>query len=133
MPTVSKDGLTYTFDLEKSFRFQTGAAVTAQSFADAFNRDANPKMQSPATAYMHDIVGADAVIGGKATAISGVRVPSRYRLQLRLTSPAGDLLARLASPFFCPILPGTPIDPAGIDNPAGPACISSPSASPTGR
>jgi peptide/nickel transport system substrate-binding protein len=117
--TVSKDGRTYTFDLEKSFRFQTGAAVTAQSFADAFNRDANPKMKSPATNFMHEIVGADAVIAGKAKAIAGVRVLSRYRLQLRLTKPAGDLPARLATPFFCPILPGTPIDPAGIDDPAG--------------
>ena len=117
--TVSKDGRSYTFDLEKSYRFQTGAAVTAQSFADAFNRDASPKMQSPATSYLHEIVGADAVIGGTAKAISGVRVLSRYRLQLNLTKPAGDLLARLTQPFFCPILPGTPIEPAGIDNPAG--------------
>jgi ABC-type transport system substrate-binding protein len=76
-------------------------------------------MQSPATSFMHEIVGADAVIGGTAKAISGVRVLSRYRLQLRLTRPAGDLLARLAIPLFCPILPGTPIDPAGILNPAG--------------
>ena len=32
----------YTFVLKRAFRFQTGARVTAQSFADAFNRDANP-------------------------------------------------------------------------------------------
>ena len=38
--TVSKDGRTYTFELRRTFRFQTGAAVTAQSFAEAFNRDA---------------------------------------------------------------------------------------------
>ena len=37
--TVSKDGRTYTFTLKKTFRFHTGARVTAQSFADAFNRD----------------------------------------------------------------------------------------------
>ena len=40
--TVSGDGRTYTFDLKRTFRFHTGAPVTAQSFADAFNRVANP-------------------------------------------------------------------------------------------
>jgi ABC-type oligopeptide transport system substrate-binding subunit len=93
--------------------------VTARSFAEAFNRDANPKMQSPAVGYLHDIVGADAVIAGKAATISGVRVLAPYRLQIRLTKPLGDFTARLTMPFFCPLLPNTPIDRAGIDNPPG--------------
>jgi ABC-type transport system substrate-binding protein len=45
--TVSKDGKTYTFELKRSFRFHTGAPVTARSFAAAFNWDANPSMESP--------------------------------------------------------------------------------------
>ena len=117
--TVSRDGRTFTFDLERTFRFHTGAAVTARSFADAFNRNAQPTLQSPATKYMHEIAGADAVIDGKAKSISGVRVLGRYRLQVRLTRPLGDFTARLTMPFFCPILPNTPVDPRGIDNPAG--------------
>jgi ABC-type oligopeptide transport system substrate-binding subunit len=117
--TVSKDRRTYTFTLKETFRFHTGARVTAQSFADAFNRDVQPKLASPATSYMREIVGAAAVIEGKAMSITGIRVLDRYRLQIRLTKPLGDLTARLALPFFCPILPNTPVDPAGIDNPAG--------------
>ena len=93
--------------------------MTAHSFADAFNRVAQPKLESPATAYMREIVGAAAVIDGKAQSISGVRVLGRYRLQIRLTRPLGDFTARLTMPFFCPILPNTPIDPERIDNPAG--------------
>jgi peptide/nickel transport system substrate-binding protein len=78
-------------------------------------------MQSPAAAfgYLHEIVGADAVIKGRATTISGVRVLAPYRLQIRLTKPLGDFTARLTMPFFCPLAAKTPIDPAGIDNPAG--------------
>ena len=74
--TVSKDGRTYDFELKRSFRFHTGAAVTARSFKDAFNRDANPRLESPARlqGYMREIVGAVAVMEGKAKAISGVRV-----------------------------------------------------------
>jgi peptide/nickel transport system substrate-binding protein len=117
--TISKDGRTYTFRLKQTFRFHTGARVTAQSFADAFNRDAQPKLRSPATAYMHDIVGADAVIDGRAQSISGIHVLNRYRLRIRLTKPSGDFTARLTMPLFCPILPNTPVDPRGIDNPAG--------------
>ena len=78
---VSRDGRVYTFDLKRTFRFHTGAAVTARSFADAFNRVANPRLKSPAPSYMREIVGAVAVMQGKARAISGVRVPGRYRLQ----------------------------------------------------
>ena len=80
--------------------------MTAQSFADAFDRTADPKLASPATSYMHEIDGADAVIDGKATSISGIRVLGRYRLQIRLTKPLGDFTARLTLPFFCPVLPG---------------------------
>jgi peptide/nickel transport system substrate-binding protein len=116
---VSKDGRVYTFDLKRTFRFHTGAAVTARSFADAFTRDADPRLRSPATSFMHEIEGADAVIDGKARSISGIRVLGRYRLQIRLTRPLGDFTARLTLPFFCPVLPNTPIDPNGIDNPAG--------------
>ena len=44
--TISRDGRTYTFDLKRTFRFHTGAPVTAQSFAAAFNRVANPMRKS---------------------------------------------------------------------------------------
>ena len=43
-----------------------GRPVTAQSFADAFDRVAHPKLGSPATAFMREIVGAAAVIDGQA-------------------------------------------------------------------
>jgi ABC-type transport system substrate-binding protein len=68
---------------------------------------------------MHEIVGADDVIAGKTTTISGIRVLAPYRLRIRLTKPVGDLIARLTMAYFCPLLPNTPIDPAGIDNPPG--------------
>ena len=117
--TVSRDGRTYTFDLRRTFRFHSGAQVTARSYVDAFNRVANPKLGSPATPYMREIVGAEAVIAGRAKTISGVRALGPYRLRIRLTQPVGDFTARLTMAFFCPILPNTPVDPKGIDDPAG--------------
>ena len=49
-PKITNGGRTYTFELKRTFRFDTGEPVTARSFADAFNRNANPKLGSPARA-----------------------------------------------------------------------------------
>jgi peptide/nickel transport system substrate-binding protein len=108
---VSDGGRTYTFQLRRTFRFHTGAPVTAQSFADAFNRDANPRISSPSRRFLAEIVGVDAELQGQAETISGVRVLGPYRLQIRLTRRAGDFIARLTMPFFCPLVPGTPMKP----------------------
>jgi Bacterial extracellular solute-binding proteins, family 5 Middle len=108
--TVSNGGRTYTFELKRTYRFDTGAPVTARSFALAFDRDANPRMRSPVArqGFLQDIVGAEAVIQGTATTISGVQVLDRYRLRIRLNRPAGDFRARMTMPYFCPIMLATP-------------------------
>ncbi len=116
-PKVSKDGKTQTIELRPTYRFHTGRRITAANFVAAFNRDASPKMQSPATAYLHEIVGADAVIEGKARTIAGVRALRPYRLQIRTNRPLGDLVSRLTMPFFCPIATTTPLQE--IDDPLG--------------
>jgi ABC-type oligopeptide transport system substrate-binding subunit len=117
--TVSRDRRTYTFVLKQTFRFHTGVRVTAQSFAAAINRLAQPRLESPATSYLREITGAAAVIDGTAQSISGVQVLGRYRLQIRLTRPVGDFTARLTMPFFCPVLPNTPIDSPIVNDPPG--------------
>jgi ABC-type oligopeptide transport system substrate-binding subunit len=40
-------------------------------------------------------------------------------LTVRLTRALPDFLSRLTVPFFCPLPPGTPHDPDGINNPPG--------------
>jgi peptide/nickel transport system substrate-binding protein len=117
LPKVSKDGKTQTIQLKRTYRFHTGRRITAASFVAAFNRDANPKLESPATAYLHEIVGADAVVNGKAQSISGVRTVGRYTLQIRTTRLVPDLASRLTMPLFCPIATKTPLQE--IDDPLG--------------
>src|SRR6266545_4254902 len=114
---LSRDGKSQTIELRPTYRFHTGRRITAANFVAAFNRDASPNMQSPATAYLHEIVGADAVIEGKARTIAGVRALRPYRLQIRTSRPLGDLVSRLTMPFFCPIATNTPLQE--IDNPLG--------------
>ena len=90
--------------------------MTARSFVDAFNRFANPRMQSTGVAFLDVVQGAQAVIDGKAKTISGVRA-SGNKLTVRLTKASPDFLARLTMPFMQAIdrnLAGQ-IDPNGIN------------------
>src|SRR5215211_1812996 len=86
----------------------TPAAATAANFKAAFDRNADPKMQSPATAFMDDIVGAD------KTPVSGVRVRGKH-LVVSLKHAAPDFLARVAMPFFCAIPVNLARDPNGVE------------------
>jgi len=113
-PVISANGRTYAFTVRPGFRFANGEAVTAKSFANTFNRNANPKLQSPAAAFLNDIVGAQAVLDGKASSISGIKV-SGSKITFTLTKAAPDFLARVAMPFFQAVPSSfvTKLDPNG--------------------
>jgi ABC-type oligopeptide transport system substrate-binding subunit len=119
-PTITNNGKLYTFTIRPGFKFSTGQPVTAKSFADALNRDANPKLQSPAQPFMDVITGANAMINGKAASISGVKAVGN-KLTIALDKASPDLLARLAMPFFSAINPqlAASLDPNGVNAPAG--------------
>ncbi len=126
-PIISKDGKTYTFKIKTGFRFSNGKAVTAQNYAYAMLRGLDPKMSSPAVAFMTDIIaGASAFNEGKASSVSGIKVVNPTTLVIKLTQPAPDLIARLSMPFFSATDLGVPIDPAGVNTypSAGPYYIS---------
>ena len=115
LPRRSADGKTYTFTIRKGFRFSppSNEPVTAQTFKYAIERSLSPAMKGPAQAFMHDVVGADAYMSGKAAHIAGV-VAHGNQLVIRLVAPAPDIVARLAMPFFCAVPLGTPLDPKGV-------------------
>lgn len=116
-PTVSKDGKTYTFTVKSGIKSNTGQALNAANFAFAINRVLDPKMQSPAVPFItgdNGIVGADAVVAGKAATASGVKA-SGQKLTISLLKADGSLLSKLAMNFFCAIPTNTPTDPNGIN------------------
>ena len=120
-PKVSNGGKTYTFTIRPGFKFSNGQPVTGASVAAAFNRDANPKLQSPAQPFLSDIVGADAVVNGKASSISGI-VAKGSTVAFTLKAAAADFLARTSMPFFqaIPNSLATQLDPNGAN--AFPSC-----------
>jgi ABC-type transport system substrate-binding protein len=116
LPTVSPDGLTYTFTLRDDYFFSppSGEKVTATHFKHAIDRLQSPMMNSPARQFMTDFAQVVAV--------------NDNTLTITLDQPSGDLLARLTMPFFCPLPTSVPIEPDGIDAPvpsAGPYYIAS--------
>jgi peptide/nickel transport system substrate-binding protein len=117
MPRLSRDGKTYTIRIRPGFKFNTGEEVTAETFAHAFDRVLHPKMQSPGASFLHDLVGADRVLAGKAKRASGIQVRGNT-LTIRLTSIAPDFVPRLAMNFFCAVPRDFGIDPKGTLIPA---------------
>src|SRR5919201_2771065 len=73
IPKDSNNGKNYDFTVNAGFtKFSNGQPVTAATFKAAFDRLADPKMQSPATAFMEDIVGSH------QSPVSGVRVRGKH-------------------------------------------------------
>jgi peptide/nickel transport system substrate-binding protein len=114
-PVVSNSGKTYTFTIRSGIKFDDGAPVSANSFVAAFNRDANPSMQSPVNSFVGDVVGYTSAVDKKAPIVSGVSARGN-KLTIQLTEPDGGLLDKLAMPFFCAIEPSkTPVNPNGVN------------------
>jgi peptide/nickel transport system substrate-binding protein len=127
-PTISADGKTYTFRLQTSFRFSNASkeTVTAESFKRALERALAPSVSSPALGHVHDIVGADEYHAGQASSISGITVGKKRELIIQLERPSGDLLPRLATPFFCPVpLNAPPANGDAVVPSAGPYFVES--------
>ena len=112
-PRVSNGGRTFVFTLRRSFRFDTGARVTAANFAWALNRTLQPALRSPGAESLADVVGAAAVQAGRRRTATGISA-SGYRLTIRLLQPGYDLSSRLALSYFCAIPTSTPADPHGM-------------------
>jgi peptide/nickel transport system substrate-binding protein len=120
-PKVSNSGKTYDFNVKAGFtKFSNGQPVTAANFKAAFDRNADPKMQSPAVPFFSDVVGSS------KSPVSGVKVRGSH-LIINLTHAAPDFLARVAMPFFCAIPTNLAHDPNGVLAPpaAGPYYIAS--------
>jgi len=112
-PVISKDGKTYTFTIKPGLKLSDGSAVTAANFKAAFDRDADPTMNSPVAAFLTDVVGFNAVIAKTSKSVSGVTA-SGMKLTIKLTTPDGGLLNKLAMPFLQAIPVNMAHDPNGL-------------------
>jgi YVTN family beta-propeller protein len=128
MPTISPDGLTYTFRLRPGFRFSppSNEPVTAEAYKHEIERVMDPKLQSYGAAFIGGIVGEKAYRSRRARHISGV-IARGETLTIKLLHPVPDLAARLGNRAFAAVPPATPILAGGVDAipSAGPYYIAS--------
>jgi ABC-type transport system substrate-binding protein len=108
LPTVSADGLSWTFNLRAGITFADGKPITADDIAYTWERMLSPKLGSPADGFFTDITGASDYIAGKATTVSGITT-SGSSVVFHLDKPLGSFLYRMTMPFTCPVEKGTPM------------------------
>jgi len=105
-PLIADDGLTWTFELRQGLHYAPPleeTPIVAQDVARALTRAA--LLGSATATYFSVIAGFDDVLGGTATAITGLHMPSDHTLVINLTAPTGDLGDRLSLPATAPIPP----------------------------
>jgi ABC-type transport system substrate-binding protein len=112
-PKISRNGKTHTFTLRSGFRFSDGTPVHASAFARAINRTLAPGVETAATQYTGDIVGAADVQSGKTKSAAGVTARGNT-LVVRFTRPVVNFPAMTTMPFFCAVPPSLPADPEGV-------------------
>lgn len=122
LPTVSEDGLTYTFKLREGMKFHNGDPVDSKSFKRAWERLANPKMKTPSEINYHlaPIAGYEEMQKGNATEISGLACPDPLTFEVTLAAPMGDFIAVCCHPGLAPVPQAALDDPAAfLEQPIG--------------
>jgi peptide/nickel transport system substrate-binding protein/oligopeptide transport system substrate-binding protein len=94
---ISRDHLTYTFQLRKGVKFHNGREVTAEDFVFSFTRILNPDIKSPSAPMFLNIRGAKAFNEGKAEVVSGLIAANPQTLRIELDEPFAPLLSILAT------------------------------------
>src|SRR6266566_5641926 len=89
MPTISKNGLVYTFKIRKDAAFSDGTPVTAQDFVWSLRRVLEPKAASPVAYYLGAIKGASDYASGKLKSFSdvGIKALDAHTVQFTLAKP----------------------------------------------
>ncbi len=111
MPTVSADGLTWTFKVKPGLKWSDGTAINAKTYAYSMNRAENPCNAFGAAYYLYAVKDA-AAFNGETCAADGTTVkgaiqtligdsittPDDLTLQIQLATPATYFLYAMTYP-----------------------------------
>ena len=103
-PTISKDGLTYTFKLKKEATWSNGDPVTANDFVYAWKKTVDPA-SGAAFAYLFEGVLANAIEiqkGEKSIEELGVKALDDQTLEIQLVANVPYFKGLLTTPTFFP-------------------------------
>ena len=112
LPTVSADGLTYTFKLRKGVKFQNGREFNADDVVYSITRVLDPATASPGSWVFLGIKGAQEFIDGKATSVEGIKALDSSTVEFTLATPDVTFLNKMAINFAF-IVPKEEVEKAG--------------------
>ncbi|MGH6886165.1 MAG: ABC transporter substrate-binding protein [Geminicoccales bacterium] len=118
---ISKDGLTYTFELRQGVKFHNGRELTAEDVKWSIERAIRPETQSPGQGFFGMIAGFDALAAGDAKELSGIEVQDPHKLRFTLSRPDATFLHVMALNFSFAV-PREAVEQYGPDfgkNPVG--------------
>lgn len=118
---ISPDGKVFTFKLRDGVKFHNGRTMTAEDVKYSFERTVNPSTQSPGAGFLGSIEGFEAMQGGTATELSGVKIVDPKTVEVTLSRPDATFLSVMALNFSF-IVPKEEVEKSGADfgrNPVG--------------
>src|SRR5262245_17243561 len=104
MPSVSPDGLTYTFEIRNDYAFSPPATgvVTAESMKYTIERALDPDLAGPGAQFLANVEGVTEYMNRQRSEITGI-VAQGNTLTVHLIRPEGEILSLLSMPFFCAV------------------------------
>jgi peptide/nickel transport system substrate-binding protein len=110
LPTVSSNGLVWTFTMRPGARFSDGQPITPADVKYTFMRLMAPAVNTGTGVYFTNVLGAAAYMNGKSTTVPGITTTANS-ISFHLSSPDGAFLYKAALPTTCPVPVGTPMKP----------------------
>jgi peptide/nickel transport system substrate-binding protein len=118
LPKITDGGRTYTLFLRHGLRYSDGTPVRASDFRSTIERVL--AMNSPATPFYTDIVGAERFAKTKHGGIPGIVTDDASgRIVIHLVTPRSTFSNELAMLFAAPLPPGTRREDLSGDPPPG--------------
>src|SRR6185312_7900853 len=118
LPKITDGGRTYTLFLRQGLRYSDGTPVRASDFGATIERMI--AMNSPATPFYTDIVGAERFAKTKRGGIAGIEADDKSgRIVIHLVRPRSTFTNELAMLFAAPLPAGTKHEDLSADPPPG--------------
>ena len=104
-PTISSDGLTYTFKLKPNVKFgpPLNRTITSKDVEYAFERINTASLVAQYGSYYCGVVKGMDCAAKSVQPVSGIETPDDSTIVFHLEQPTGDFLYRLAMPATAPI------------------------------
>ena len=97
--TVSDDGKAYTVRLRDNVHYSDGSPLAPSDIQFSFARALTERPATTAMYVLGGIKGAQDILGGTATELTGVKIVDDSTIEIRLDRPDWNFVAKLAHPI----------------------------------